>query len=235
MKEKLIIIDEEKFKNDNKNGQGTLTFGSGSKWAGDKYVGEWKDGKRTGQGIYTFYNGNIYIGEFKDGKVSGQGTFTFGSGSEWSGDKYVGQFKNNKRNGQGTYTFADGRVEQGTWKDGKFEQAKTPTKPVPVVKTPTQDDQTISASSGSGFAVSSDGYVITNNHVIEGCQDVVVHTKQKDIPMRVITYDTRNDLALLKGDFTPSAVFPLSTRRPELLQDIYVAGYPFGINISTMR
>ena len=40
-------------------------------------------------------------------------------------------------------------------------------------------------------------------------------------------------MALLKGDFTPSAVFPLSTRRPELLQDIYVAGYPFGINIST--
>jgi len=75
--------------------------------------------------------------------------------------------------------------------------------------------------------------VITNNHVIESCQDVVVHTKQKDIPMRVITYDTQNDLALLKGNFTPSSVFPLTTNRPELLQDIYVAGYPFGINIST--
>jgi S1-C subfamily serine protease len=110
---------------------------------------------------------------------------------------------------------------------------KTPTNPTPVAKTPPQDKRTISASSGSGFAVSSDGYVITNNHVIEGCQDVVVHTKQKDIPMRVVTYDTQNDLALLKGDFTPSAVFSLSTSRPELLQDIYVAGYPFGINIST--
>jgi len=110
---------------------------------------------------------------------------------------------------------------------------KVPAKPGPVVKTPSQDDQILSASSGSGFAVSPDGYVITNNHVIEGCQDVVVHTKQTDIPMRVITYDTRNDLALLKGNFTPSAVFPITTRRPELLQDIYVAGYPFGINIST--
>ena len=121
----------------------------------------------------------------------------------------------------------------GSFSSKPVPVVKAPTKPVPVIKTPTQDDQTISASSGSGFAVSTDGYVITNNHVIEGCQDVVVHTKQKDIPMRVITYDTRNDLALLKGDFTPSAVFPLSTRRPELLQDIYVAGYPFGINIST--
>ena len=134
-------------------------------------------------------------------------------------------------------------VEAGIWKNGQFQYVNTPKKPVPVVKTPTdpkpvikaptQDDQTISASSGSGFAVSSDGYVITNNHVIEGCQDVVVHTKQKDIPMRVITYDTQNDLALLKGNFTPSSVFPLTTNRPELLQDIYVAGYPFGINIST--
>jgi len=144
-------------------------------------------------------------------------------------------------------------VLEGIWKDNEFQYARTPNKPAPVAKTPTKpepavktptkpepvvktspkDDQTISASSGSGFAVSSDGYVITNNHVIDGCQDVVVHTKQKDVPMRVITYDTQNDLALLKGNFTPSAVFPLSTRRPELLQDIYVAGYPFGINIST--
>ena len=44
--------------------------------------------------------------------------------------------------------------------------------------------------------------------------------------MRVITYDPQNDLALLKGDFCPSTVFALSRNRPELLQDVYVAGYP---------
>jgi len=104
---------------------------------------------------------------------------------------------------------------------------------VPVVKVPSQEDEILRASSGSGFAVSSDGYVITNNHVIEDCQEVVVHTKENDIRMRIVTYDTQNDLALLKGDFTPTSVFPLSTNRPELLQDIYVAGYPFGKNIST--
>ena len=37
----------------------------------------------------------------------------------------------------------------------------------------------------------------------------------------------------LKGDFSPKTVFPLSNTRPELLQDIYVAGYPFGNEIST--
>ena len=43
-----------------------------------------------------------------------------------------------------------------------------------------------------------------------------------------MTFDPQNDLALLKGNFRPSTVFPLSTDSPELLQDVYVAGYPFG-------
>ena len=50
--------------------------------------------------------------------------------------------------------------------------------------------------------------------------------------MRVITADQQNDLALLKGDFRPTTVFALSASRPELLQDVYVAGYPFGKAIS---
>ena len=105
--------------------------------------------------------------------------------------------------------------------------------PLPVVTTPTQDDEIISASSGSGFAVSADGYVITNNHVIEGCQKVVVHTKGTEIPVTVVSYDPQNDLALLKGNFRPSIVFPLTNNRPELLQDVYVAGFPFGNKVST--
>jgi hypothetical protein len=207
---------------------GTITFASGS-----KYVGEFKGDKRSGQGEYIYADGDKYVGEWKDSNKNGQGTYTYGPESEWAGDKYVGQFKDNKFSGQGTYTFADGQIKEGIFKDDKFQYAKAISPSVPVAKAPTQDDEVISASSGSGFAVSSDGYVITNNHVIEGCQEVMVHTKQNDIKMRVITYDTQNDLALLKGDFTPLSVFSLSTKRPELLQDVYVAGYPFGNKFST--
>ncbi len=35
---------------------------------GDKYVGEWKDGKRHGEGTYTWSDGDKYVGEYKDGK-----------------------------------------------------------------------------------------------------------------------------------------------------------------------
>ena len=229
-----------------RNGHFEVTFASG-----DKYVGQYKDGKRNGQGTYTFADGETYVGDYKDGKQNGQGTETFPDGTKFigeykdnkrnghfevtyaSGDKYVGQYKAGKRNGQGTKTFANGAVQEGIWKDGEFQYANKLSPPAPVIKAPTQSDEIISASSGSGFAVSADGYVITNNHVIEGCKEVVVHTKSKDVTMRVITYDPQNDLALLKGDFRPSRVFALSSSRPELLQDVYVAGYPFGKAIST--
>ena len=235
------------FKDHKSNGQGTATFADGT-----KYVGEWRDDKSNGQGTLTFADGGKYVGEFKDNKYNGQGTHTFASGLKYVGEykdgkfngqgtlshadgtKYVGEWRDDKRNGQGTLTFANGTVRrQGIWKDGKFLYAQKLPTPAPVVKAPPQNDQIISASSGSGFAVSDDGYVITNNHVIEGCQKVVLHIKGTEIPVTVVTYDPQNDLALLKGNFRPSTVFPLTNNRPELLQDVYVAGFPFGNKVST--
>jgi len=231
------------FKNRLPHGQGTYISSDGH-----QYIGEWKNGRYHGKGTYTHISGNKYVGGFYSNKRQGRGVYISADGST-----YVGMYSTNKRHGQGTHTSANGIVKRGTWKNDEFQYSKAPTTPLPVAKTPTEPtpvvkkpakpapvvktprnlDEVIPASSGSGFAVSSDGYVITNHHVIESCQDVVVHTKQKDIPMRVITYDTQNDLALLKGNFTPSAVFPLSTKPPEILQDIFVAGYPFGIKISS--
>ncbi|MDA7561573.1 trypsin-like peptidase domain-containing protein [Alphaproteobacteria bacterium] len=236
---------------------GTYTFDSNSKWAGDKYVGEFRDNTYHGQGTYTHASGNKYVGEFRGGERNGQGTFYFLADDEFKGDKYVGEFRDSEKNGQGTYIWADGSrdvgefkggvlngyaiqyradgsiIKEGVFKDDKFLYAQKVTPEVPVVKAPKASDEIISASSGSGFAVSSDGYVITNYHVVEGCEKVVVHTKDKDLPMRVITYDPKNDLALLKGDFRPKTVFALSNNSPELLQDVYVAGFPFGDKFST--
>jgi hypothetical protein len=261
------------WQNNNRNGQGTYTHVSGNKyigefkdnkrngqgtfiWAdGDKYVGEYKNNEQNGQGTYTWTNGDKYVGEYKNNEQNGQGTYTYSPRSEWAGHKYVGEFKNGLFNGQGTYTYADGSRDVGTWKNDKlngyaikyfangsikqegifkddewlYAEESSPN----ILNKGNQDNEVINASSGSGFAVSLDGYVITNNHVIEGCQEVILHTKEKDIKTRVISFDPQNDLALLKGDFQPKTVFALSNDRPELLQDIYVAGYPFGNAISS--
>ena len=96
------------FKDGKQHGQGTFTYADG-----DKYIGEFKDDYLHGQGTYTWANGNKYVGEFKDGKQHGQGTFTWADG-----DKYVGEYKDGKQHGQGTYTYADGTVEKGIWEEG---------------------------------------------------------------------------------------------------------------------
>jgi len=96
-----------------------------------------------------------------------------------------------------------------------------------------KDDKVYSAASGSGFAVTPDGYVITNYHVIEGCTDVKIHDKGRSILATLVTFDPNNDVALLKGDFKPRSFFPLSRKSPKLLMDVYVAGHPFGQDIST--
>ena len=219
------------------NCEGQFTVASSvPKFGGMNYVGEFRNGKPHRQGTATYPDGGKYVGEWRDGKQHGQGTYTFAK----SGAKYVGEYRNGKRHGQGTFTFADGRIKEGIWKDSKFQFAQKVTPPVVARKPPSptprkraDPDKVVAAASGSGFAVSSKGHVITNNHVIEGCQNVKIHNSGKAIPATVVTYDPQNDLALLKGDFRPATVLPLSNDRPELLQDVYVAGYPFGRKIST--
>jgi S1-C subfamily serine protease len=100
------------------------------------------------------------------------------------------------------------------------------------IKNP-EDDKIYSAASGSGFAVTSDGYVITNYHVIKGCTDVKIHDKGNAFISTIITFDPNNDIALLKGDFKPRSFYPLSRETPKLLTEVYVAGHPFGQDIST--
>ena len=55
---------------------------------GEKYEGEWKNGKYHGQGSFTTPSGNKYVGEFKDGKQHGKGTLTSRFEKE-----YIGEFK----------------------------------------------------------------------------------------------------------------------------------------------
>ena len=230
------------WKDNEKHGQGTLTFANG-----EKYVGEFKDDKRNGQGTYTWTNGNKYVGEYKDGKRDGQGTFTFASGTKYvgeykddkkngqgtytwtNGNKYVGEYKDGKRDGQGTLTFADGTIDEGIWKDGEFVSAQTSPE---IVKTD-DPNETREVASGTGFYVSNDGHIITNYHVIDGCMDMKVHTKGRVIPTLRIADDELNDLALLKISETPSHVFALSNDSPFPLQEIVVAGFPFGESYSS--
>ena len=201
---------------------------------GSVYVGEFKDGERSGQGTFTFTDGNVYVGEFEDGQFNGQGTLT-----DVDGDVYVGELKDGQLNGQGTFIYENGTVENGIWLKNAFIIANniapvTEAPPVARVAPILPDSsELLQAASGSGFSVSYDGYLVTNNHVIEGCENVRVHSQGRVIDATVISRDPGNDLAVIKADFRPAAVFALRESNPQLMQDIYVAGYPFGVNLSS--
>ena len=63
----------------------------------------------------TYANGGKYVGQFKDEEKHGEGTLTFASGA-----KYVGQWKDDKMHGLGKYTFANGTVDHdGEWENGE--------------------------------------------------------------------------------------------------------------------
>jgi len=55
-----------------------------------------------------------------------------------------------------------------------------------------------SDSGGSGFVISPDGYVVTNNHVVDGATEVEVHMGDTDFVAEVKGVDPATDLALLK-------------------------------------
>ena len=56
-----------------------------------------------------------------------------------------------------------------------------------------------SSALGSGFVISEDGYIVTNNHVIEGADQIMIEFFEGfDLPAEVIGTDPKTDIALLK-------------------------------------
>ncbi|HEX3276793.1 MAG TPA: Do family serine endopeptidase [Gemmatimonadales bacterium] len=59
----------------------------------------------------------------------------------------------------------------------------------------------IEQGSGSGFVISADGYILTNNHVVEGAETVIVRLlDRREFKARVIGTDPNTDVAVLKID-----------------------------------
>ena len=95
-----------------------------------------------------------------------------------------------------------------------------------------QQGQRVSA--GSGFIISSDGYILTNNHVVEGADSVTVRlADRREMDAKVVGTDPQTDIALLKIDATglPTVKLGDSTKlKPG--QWVVAVGSPFGMDHS---
>ena len=87
-------------------------------------------------------------------------------------------------------------------------------------------------SLGSGVIVSADGVIVTNNHVVEGAQEIkVVFSDRREFPAKVLLADPQSDLAVLKIDAGGPLPF-LKFANSDALEvgDIVLAiGDPFGV------
>ncbi len=86
-------------------------------------------------------------------------------------------------------------------------------------------------SLGSGVVVSPDGYIITNNHVVDGATDVKVSFADKEeYPAKVIGTDKYTDIAVLKINRTGLTTLPFGNSTHAEVGDVVLAiGEPFGL------
>jgi len=89
----------------------------------------------------------------------------------------------------------------------------------------------VEGSLGSGVIVRSDGVIVTNNHVVEGGQEITVSlADRREFPAHVLLADARADLAVLKIDAKDLPVLPIDRGEDLQVGDLVLAiGDPFGV------
>jgi S1-C subfamily serine protease len=89
---------------------------------------------------------------------------------------------------------------------------------------------------GSGFVYSQDGYIVTNNHVVEGASRIVVtFADDTQLDARLVGTDPDSDLAVIQVAAQPGQLTPVSLADSETLkvgQIVIAIGNPFGLENS---
>ena len=215
---------------------GTLAFANG-----DKYVGEFKEKKPHGAGTFIFANGENYAGEFRDGMKHGQGATTLPGGSY-----YVAEWKHDK-----VTKIILSQPSSETKKTIKMLREKVDQ--LQKVRRHKTKPSRKKEGTGSGFFISKEGHIITNQHVIEDCKKITVgDNSNNQVAADVLEIEESNDLALLKISLLgkksiekKSLVYKLSnivapfaddglmrSEDVKLGEEVMVAGFPYGYEYS---
>jgi serine protease Do len=94
-----------------------------------------------------------------------------------------------------------------------------------------EQNKQVVTGEGSGFFISSDGYAVTNNHVVDHAKTVQVTTDDGTIyTAKVVGTDPKTDLALLKVDANKQFAYAeFADQRPRVGDWVIAVGNPFGL------
>jgi serine protease Do len=109
-----------------------------------------------------------------------------------------------------------------------------PGRPDPRRGTPRNgDDEPQQRGVGSGFVLSADGFVLTNAHVVDGADEVIVTlTDKREFKAKIVGADKRTDVAVVKieGTNLPSAVKIGDVGRLKVGEWVMAIGSPFNLD-----
>jgi serine protease Do len=99
---------------------------------------------------------------------------------------------------------------------------------------PMQQEPRFQEGSGSGFVVSRDGYILTNNHVVDGSDQVMVRLlDRREFKARIVGTDPNTDLAVLKIDAKNLVPAPLGNSGAARVGEwVLAVGNPLGDNLT---
>ena len=87
--------------------------------------------------------------------------------------------------------------------------------------------------SGTGFFVSAEGHVVSNDHVVGICRKVATKIEGETKYFNILKTDEVNDLGIIKGDYKSSNFLSIKSDGAEYGEDIVAFGYPLADALST--
>jgi serine protease Do len=132
------------------------------------------------------------------------------------------------RNSRAQGPQSDDPMEMFRW----FFGPNVPNMPRPTPRNPGRGGEEVPRGVGSGFFISADGYILTNHHVVDGADEIIVTlTDKRELKARVVGSDQRTDVALIKVDGNGFRALPLGD--PNKLRKgewVIAIGSPFGLD-----
>ncbi|WP_420793811.1 DegQ family serine endoprotease [Pseudomonas fontis] len=104
-------------------------------------------------------------------------------------------------------------------------------------RSPRGDRQREAQSLGSGFIISSDGYILTNNHVVADADEIIVRLSDRsELQAKLVGTDQRTDVALLKVEGKDLPIVKLGdSNKLKVGEWVLAIGSPFGFDHSVTK